>query len=255
MAIGTALIAGGGLRRTGARARRHRARAPRRVTTRRGPYLGIGVQGHYDSETRQEAQPEGSPRRRNHAASMRTAPPRKPASKKATSCSSTTASRSKAASSCRAWSAKRPSAARSRSASGATAPCRTLTATIEASKGRQMYHRRRRARLRDARDARSPTSERPHAEFENLPDFADGVYHSPMLGIIGEPLGQQEQLAEFFGVKEGVLVKSVDQELGRGEGRHQGRRRDRQSRGHRGQRLRRHHQRPARRARPRRPSP
>ena len=32
---------------------------------------------------------------------------------------------------------------------------------------------------------------------------------SPMLGIFGESLGQQEQLAEFFGVKEGVLVKSV----------------------------------------------
>jgi serine protease Do len=32
---------------------------------------------------------------------------------------------------------------------------------------------------------------------------------SGMLGIIGEPLGQEEQLAEFFGVKEGVLVKAV----------------------------------------------
>ncbi|MGP8247578.1 MAG: PDZ domain-containing protein [Bryobacteraceae bacterium] len=32
---------------------------------------------------------------------------------------------------------------------------------------------------------------------------------SGMLGVIGEPLGQQEQLAEFFGVKQGVLVKSV----------------------------------------------
>src|ERR1051326_7587083 len=35
------------------------------------------------------------------------------------------------------------------------------------------------------------------------------LYPSPMLGIYGESLGQQEQLAEFFGVKEGVLVKSV----------------------------------------------
>jgi serine protease Do len=32
---------------------------------------------------------------------------------------------------------------------------------------------------------------------------------SGMLGIVGESLGQQEQLAEFFGVKQGVLVKSV----------------------------------------------
>ncbi len=35
------------------------------------------------------------------------------------------------------------------------------------------------------------------------------LYQSPMLGIYGESLGQQEQLADFFGVKEGVLVKSV----------------------------------------------
>jgi serine protease Do len=32
---------------------------------------------------------------------------------------------------------------------------------------------------------------------------------SGMLGIVGESLGQEEQLAEFFGVKQGVLVKSV----------------------------------------------
>lgn len=32
---------------------------------------------------------------------------------------------------------------------------------------------------------------------------------SPMIGIYGESLGQQEQLAEFFGVKDGVLVRSV----------------------------------------------
>jgi serine protease Do len=30
-----------------------------------------------------------------------------------------------------------------------------------------------------------------------------------MLGIVGEPLGREEQLAEFFGVQEGVLVRSV----------------------------------------------
>jgi serine protease Do len=32
---------------------------------------------------------------------------------------------------------------------------------------------------------------------------------NPMLGIVGEPLGPEEQLAEFFGVREGVLVRSV----------------------------------------------
>ncbi len=34
-------------------------------------------------------------------------------------------------------------------------------------------------------------------------------YQSPMLGIEGESLASQEQLAEFFGVKDGVLVKVV----------------------------------------------
>jgi serine protease Do len=46
-----------------------------------------------------------------------------------------------------------------------------------------------------------------------MPDFDMPGFtmssQSPMLGIMGESLGQQEQLAEFFGVKEGVLVKSV----------------------------------------------
>jgi len=35
------------------------------------------------------------------------------------------------------------------------------------------------------------------------------TYQNPALGIIGESLSQQEQLADFFGVKDGVLVKSV----------------------------------------------
>ena len=32
---------------------------------------------------------------------------------------------------------------------------------------------------------------------------------NPMLGIVGEPLGREDQLAEFFGVPDGVLVRSV----------------------------------------------
>ena len=32
------------------------------------------------------------------------------------------------------------------------------------------------------------------------------------LGIVGESLGQESQLAEFFGVKEGVLVRSVNKD-------------------------------------------
>ena len=35
---------------------------------------------------------------------------------------------------------------------------------------------------------------------------------SPMLGIMGEALGPEKQLAEYFGVEEGVLVKSVNRE-------------------------------------------
>jgi serine protease Do len=42
----------------------------------------------------------------------------------------------------------------------------------------------------------------------DMPNFSM-TYNSPRLGIMGEPLGSQEQLAEFFGVKDGVLVKSV----------------------------------------------
>jgi serine protease Do len=42
----------------------------------------------------------------------------------------------------------------------------------------------------------------------DMPGFGIGG-NSPMLGIVGEALGPQEQLAEFFGVKDGVLVKSV----------------------------------------------
>jgi serine protease Do len=30
-----------------------------------------------------------------------------------------------------------------------------------------------------------------------------------MLGIMGEPLGQEKQFADYFGVEDGVLVKSV----------------------------------------------
>ena len=42
----------------------------------------------------------------------------------------------------------------------------------------------------------------------DVPHF-NMVYGSPMLGIEGESLESEEQLADFFGVKEGVLVKSV----------------------------------------------
>jgi serine protease Do len=42
----------------------------------------------------------------------------------------------------------------------------------------------------------------------DIPQF-HMAFQNPMLGIDGESLESQEQLAEFFGVKEGVLVKAV----------------------------------------------
>jgi serine protease Do len=45
-----------------------------------------------------------------------------------------------------------------------------------------------------------PNIEMPHIQISS---------QNPMLGIMGEPLGQEDQLAEFFGVQDGVLVRSV----------------------------------------------
>jgi len=47
----------------------------------------------------------------------------------------------------------------------------------------------------------------PEMPGVEIPKF--GSMQNPMLGIMGEPLAQEEQLAEFFGVQEGVLVRSV----------------------------------------------
>jgi serine protease Do len=41
-----------------------------------------------------------------------------------------------------------------------------------------------------------------------IPHFQMNL-QNPMLGIVGESLGQEDQLAEFFGVQDGVLVRSV----------------------------------------------
>jgi serine protease Do len=47
----------------------------------------------------------------------------------------------------------------------------------------------------------------PEMPSIEIPRF--GAMQNRMLGIFGEPLGQEEQLAEFFGVQDGVLVRSV----------------------------------------------
>jgi len=57
-----------------------------------------------------------------------------------------------------------------------------------------------------------PNVEIPMPNF-SMPDIeiprCQTLYQSPVLGIEGEALGQEEQLADFFGVKDGVLVKAV----------------------------------------------
>ncbi len=52
-------------------------------------------------------------------------------------------------------------------------------------------------------------------ELRQLPDFPGFPMMpagSPMLGIMGEALGQEKQLADYFGVQDGVLVKAVNRD-------------------------------------------
>jgi len=51
----------------------------------------------------------------------------------------------------------------------------------------------------------------PSMQGFHLPAFRT-LMGTSSLGIIGEALGQEAQLAEFFGVKEGVLVRSVNKD-------------------------------------------
>ncbi len=77
----------------------------------------------------------------------------------------------------------------------------TLTATVEARK-RTLIRSDGGAWTLDMPEIRVPM---PQIE---IPRF-QMTWQSPMLGIEGESLRSEEQLAEFFGVKEGVLVKLV----------------------------------------------
>ena len=76
----------------------------------------------------------------------------------------------------------------------------TLTATVEAHKGTVI--------------GAWPLGNMTMPEIPPMPPMPDiprmfMVERNGMLGIEGESLGREAQLAEFFGVKEGVLVKSV----------------------------------------------
>jgi serine protease Do len=73
----------------------------------------------------------------------------------------------------------------------------TLTATIEARKGTVIRS--------DRFPMATPFLNLPQIE---LPRFQMAL-QNPVLGIEGESLRSQGQLAEFFGVKDGLLVKSV----------------------------------------------
>ncbi|MEI9971610.1 MAG: PDZ domain-containing protein [Ignavibacteriota bacterium] len=59
-----------------------------------------------------------------------------------------------------------------------------------------------------------PTVPMPPAAMPSMPGFDLPAFRTLMgtssLGIVGEALGQESQLAEFFGVKEGVLVRQVN---------------------------------------------
>jgi serine protease Do len=82
----------------------------------------------------------------------------------------------------------------------------TLSATIDAAKGPMII----------TQNGQNWTM--PEIQIPDMPGFGDKwgsnmpgmvVVTGPSLGIFGEPLSNQEQLAEFFGVKDGVLVKQV----------------------------------------------
>ncbi len=62
-------------------------------------------------------------------------------------------------------------------------------------------------------EMRIPEIQIPPIPPIEIPRF-EMSYQNPVLGIYGESLGQQAQLAEFFGVTEGVLVKSVTRNSG-----------------------------------------
>jgi serine protease Do len=61
---------------------------------------------------------------------------------------------------------------------------------------------------------RMPQFPRGQMAPRQMPDFFPGFpmvpSGSPTLGILGEALGQEKQLADYFGVQEGVLVKAVN---------------------------------------------
>jgi serine protease Do len=89
----------------------------------------------------------------------------------------------------------------------------TLNATVEANKGPQSFTMNGPWQRVDPEQLRQLQEQfREHMPEMNMPGMPGMPLPSntPMLGIMGEPLGQEKQLAEYFGVEDGVLVKSVN---------------------------------------------
>jgi serine protease Do len=78
----------------------------------------------------------------------------------------------------------------------------TLTATVETRKNDMAM---------PGGPMAMPEMNIPQFTMPDIPRFQMN-WQNPRLGIMGEALGQEEQLADFFGVKEGVLVKSVEKD-------------------------------------------
>jgi serine protease Do len=80
-----------------------------------------------------------------------------------------------------------------------------LSATIEASKGPMII-------AQGGGPMAIPEFHMPEIQSFRFPEGMPGIVtaNSPTIGIIGEPLSNQDQLADFFGVKDGVLVKQVN---------------------------------------------
>jgi serine protease Do len=78
----------------------------------------------------------------------------------------------------------------------------TLTATVET--------RKTDTPIPGSRSVATPFN-MPQFIMPDIPRF-EMNWQNARLGIVGEALGKEEQFADFFGVKEGVLVKSVEKD-------------------------------------------
>jgi serine protease Do len=92
----------------------------------------------------------------------------------------------------------------------------TLAATVEASKGPQVFAFSNNGPWQtinpdEMRQMQEQLRGFNMPDMSGMPGMGMGMpSNAPMLGIVGEALAQERQLAEFFGVESGVLVRSVN---------------------------------------------